>query len=116
MDRASYLLLRRLDALGPQRVADLAAALGLDGSTVTRQITRLEEDGRVRRTTHPTDARATVVTATPAGIRAMADLRQHRHERVDRLLDGWSAPEREELARVLAHLNEALERHVARTP
>jgi DNA-binding MarR family transcriptional regulator len=46
----------------------------------------------------------------------MSDLREHRKERVDRLLEGWDAAEREELARVLAHLNEALERHVARSP
>ncbi|MDQ1585226.1 MAG: hypothetical protein QOJ90_822 [Actinomycetota bacterium] len=115
MDRAAYLLLRRLDADGPQRVAELATALGLDGSTVTRQLTTLEGAGHVRRSAHPTDARATLVTATSAGRRAMDALRRHRQERIALLLDGWSPRERSELARVVGHLNEALRAHVARS-
>jgi DNA-binding MarR family transcriptional regulator len=115
MDRAAYLLLRRLDADGPQRVAELAVALGLDGSTVTRQVTTLEDAGQVRRSAHPSDARATLVTATAAGRRAMEALRRHRQERIALLLHGWSPQERSELARVVGHLNAALRAHVARS-
>lgn len=35
LDRASYLILRILDERGPAAISSLAAALGLDGSTVT---------------------------------------------------------------------------------
>jgi DNA-binding MarR family transcriptional regulator len=115
MDRAAYLLLRRLDADGPQRVAELAIALGLDGSTVTRQLTTLEDAGHIRRAAHPSDARATLVTATSSGRRAMAALRQHRQARIALLLEGWSPRERSELARVVGHLNQALQAHVARS-
>lgn len=111
MDRAAYLLLRRLDTHGPQRVADLAAALGLDGSTVTRQLAALDGRGHIRRTADPADARVTVIEATAAGLRAMQALRRHRQERIDRLFDGWSTAERAELGRVLGHLNQVLEHH-----
>ena len=111
MDRASYLLLLRLDNDGPARVAVLASALGLDGSTVTRQVAALAERGWVTRAVDPQDARATVVTATRSGLAAMNELRDYRRSRVDTLFADWSAPERAELARVLAHLNEVLERN-----
>ena len=111
MERASYLLLLRLEAEGPQRVARLASSLGLDGSTVTRQLTALDANGWVTRSPDPADARATLVAATAAGLRAMADLRDHRTGRVARLFEDWSADEQTELGRVLGHLNEVLERN-----
>jgi DNA-binding MarR family transcriptional regulator len=111
MERASYLLLLRLESDGPQRVAHLAAALGLDGSTVTRQLAALDEAGWITRSSHPDDARATLVEATPAGLAAMDDLRQFRVRRIGALLGDWSATEQAELGRVLAHLNEVLERN-----
>lgn len=115
MERAAYLLLRRLDTDGPQRVAELAATLGLDGSTVTRQLTALDRAGHIRRGAHPRDARASVVEATPAGLRAMAALRRHRQERIAAHFAGWSADERRELRDVLHRLNVVLQR-VATTP
>jgi DNA-binding MarR family transcriptional regulator len=110
MDRAAYLLLRRLDRDGPQRVADLARALGLDGSTVTRQLRALDEAGHVRRTSAPDDARASVVEITPAGRRAMQSLRKHRQERITGHFADWSRPEQEQLRDVLHRLNGVLER------
>ena len=111
MDRAAYLLLLRLETEGPSRVASLASALGLDGSTVTRQVAALEERSWVTRSTDPDDARATVVSATRAGLAAMNELRDYRRGRVTSLFADWSAAERAELARVLGHLNEVLERN-----
>jgi DNA-binding MarR family transcriptional regulator len=111
MDRASYLLLMRLETRGPQRVAGLASSLGLDGSTVTRQLAALDDRGWVRRRADPQDARATVVEATPGGLDAMEELRRYRQGRIDALFGDWSAAEQSELGRVLGHLNEVLERN-----
>ena len=111
MERASYLLLLRLESDGPQRVAHLAASLGLDGSTVTRQLTALDAAGWITRSSHPQDARATLVAATAAGLRAMDDLRRFRIGRITALFGDWSAAEQAELGRVLGHLNQVLERN-----
>jgi DNA-binding MarR family transcriptional regulator len=111
MDRASYLLLLRLEAEGPARVARLATALGLDGSTVTRQLAALDASGWIVRHTDPSDARATVVAATPAGLTAMDELRRFRQRRIESLFGDWTAAERAELGRALGHLNEVLERN-----
>jgi DNA-binding MarR family transcriptional regulator len=116
MDRASYLLLLRLEAEGAQRVAALASSLGLDGSTVTRQLAALDANGWVTRHADPADARVTLVEATAAGLAAVADLRAHRTDRVGTLFEGWSADEQAELGRVLGHLNEVLERNALRPP
>lgn len=114
MDRAAYLLLRRLDEHGPQSVAALAAGLGLDGSTVTRQLAVLDDAGHVRRSAHPDDGRVVVVEATTAGRRAMAALRAHRQGRIETLFADWSHADRDQLATVLGRLNEVL-RHAATT-
>jgi DNA-binding MarR family transcriptional regulator len=114
MDRASYLLLLRLESDGPQRVARLAAALGLDGSTVTRQVAALDAGGWVERRTDPLDARATVVEATPAGLAAMDELRRYRQGRIEVLFGDWTPAEQAELGRVLGHLNVVLERNALR--
>jgi DNA-binding MarR family transcriptional regulator len=111
MDRASYLLLLRLERDGPQRVAALASSLGLNGSTVTRQLTALDSRGWVHRSADPLDARVTVVEATGAGLTAVDDVRRFRQGRVDALFGDWSSAEQAELGRVLGHLNEVLERN-----
>jgi DNA-binding MarR family transcriptional regulator len=110
MDRAAYLLLRRLDTHGPQRVAELAAALALDGSTVTRQLAALDRAGHIRRSRHPGDARATVVAATSEGRAAMAALRQYRQQRVAGHFADWTASEQRSLNEVLHRLNGVLQR------
>src|SRR5437763_277453 len=58
MDRAAYLLLNRLDLEGPMGVKALAAGMGIDSSTVTRQVAPLVDTGLVKRTSHPEDGRA----------------------------------------------------------
>lgn len=110
MERAAYLLLRRLQTDGPQRVAELAEGLGLDGSTVTRQLGALDRAGHIRRTAHPEDARVTIVEATPAGVRAADALRRHRQERVAGHFAEWSAADQRELRDVLHRLNDVLRR------
>jgi DNA-binding MarR family transcriptional regulator len=116
MERAAYLLLRRLQASGPQRVAELAHALGLDGSTVTRQLAALDRAGHIRRTTHPDDARATVVTVTPAGRRAADALRRHRQERISGHFSDWTPADQRELNDVLHRLNDVLRKVATNQP
>jgi DNA-binding MarR family transcriptional regulator len=95
-------------------VAELAEALGLDGSTVTRQLAALDRAGHIRRTTHPHDARASVVGVTPAGRRAADALRRHRQERIAGHFADWSPADQRELNDVLHRLNDVL-RKVATT-
>lgn len=65
LDRAAYVILRHLDATGPQNVSALAARLNLDGSTVTRQVSALQRDGLIARAPDPADGRGTVISPPP---------------------------------------------------
>jgi DNA-binding MarR family transcriptional regulator len=74
----SLLVLRRLDADGPQRVTDLAAAERVAQPTMTGLICRLEADGLVRKTADPADARAVRVELTADGREQLAAVRAER--------------------------------------
>jgi DNA-binding MarR family transcriptional regulator len=108
LERAEFIILRRLVEAGPQNVGALARALLLDGSTMTRQVAVLEEKGLVERRPDPADRRAGLVAATPAGESAMAEMRDLRAGRISDYVATWTEAERRTLARLLARLNATL--------
>lgn len=62
-------LLRAVVADGPVRVSDLAGWQGVDKSTISTQVRRLEERGLVSRAPDPVDRRAVLLSATALGRR-----------------------------------------------
>jgi DNA-binding MarR family transcriptional regulator len=108
MDRAGYLLARTLDASGPATVNQLAEQLGLDGSTVTRQLTSMERRGFVVREVDPGDRRSRILALTPLGRRTMRGVRAARRDRIHEALVDWQAEDVETLGRLLDRLNHAL--------
>jgi DNA-binding MarR family transcriptional regulator len=111
LDRAAYVILRHLHEAGPQNVSALAAALHLDGSTVTRQVSAMQRDGLVARETDPRDGRGIVVSATAAGLTRMTAVRRARQELYQNILEDWSAADRRTLATLLRRLNDAIDAH-----
>jgi DNA-binding MarR family transcriptional regulator len=57
---------------GSNRVRTLARLLGVSLATASRVISALERKELVRKTTDPADARATLVSLTPAGVRVVS--------------------------------------------
>ena len=112
LDRAAYVILRHLQAAGPQNVTALADRLNLDGSTVTRQVTALERDGLAERRADPNDGRGTVIEATELGLKQVDAVAKARRALYDRLLQDWSADDRRQLADVLRHFNESAEAYM----
>ncbi len=109
MERAHYLLLLEL-LDGPRASGDLAQRLGLDHSTVTRQITAIRRLGYVRSLPNPDDGRSTLIEATEEGRRTCSEMQAVRLERLDALLEGWDTGERARFADDLHRLNGALRR------
>ncbi|WP_166850073.1 MarR family winged helix-turn-helix transcriptional regulator [Isoptericola sp. BMS4] len=105
LDRSGYLLLHALHEGGPQHVRTLAERLGLDASTVTRQVVALERAGHVRRSRDPHDGRAVVVEATEDGLDAWAAQRHRRGAMYATVLDSWSLDDRALLADLVERLN-----------
>ena len=107
MERAHYLLLGRLEE-GEKSTGEIAEALGLDHSTVVRQVAAVEELGFAERRTNPNDRRSVLVGLTKAGAVSVAAMRAARQKRLDRILADWSENERSGFARLLARFNAAL--------
>ncbi|KAA9156558.1 MarR family transcriptional regulator [Amycolatopsis acidicola] len=110
LDKASYLLMRTLDAIGPADIATLAAKLGLDPSTVGRQVTALRAHGLVERTADAQDRRRGIVSATAEGRELLAHTRVQRRERTAELLHGWHQDELHALGAMLTKYNRAVAR------
>jgi DNA-binding MarR family transcriptional regulator len=106
--RAGYLLLMTLEDAGSATIGTLAATLGLDASTVTRQIAAMEAEGLVDRAVDPHDRRCSIISPSERGRSLLHSVRTRRSARVDALLEGWSARDRRDLARLLERLNGAL--------
>jgi len=115
LDRAAYVILRRLQADGPQNVSALAAALNLDGSTVTRQVTALQKDGLIERHPDPRDGRGTVIEATTLGLRQVEAVRAARRALYGTVLRDYSGDERRQLAATLERFIGALDAHMRTT-
>jgi DNA-binding MarR family transcriptional regulator len=108
LDRAAYLLLYHLSVQGAENVNALADELGIDASTVTRQVTSLAAAGHVRRSKDPLDGRAVLVEPTQAGLDALAANRAERADLYGRALADWSRLDRALLAELLSRLNASL--------
>ncbi|MFF3841826.1 MarR family winged helix-turn-helix transcriptional regulator [Streptomyces sp. NPDC001930] len=108
MDRAAYLLLNRLDQEGPMGVKALAAGMGIDSSTVTRQVAPLVDTGLVKRTSHPEDGRAVVLQLSPRGLARLEEVRSSRRQLMVEVTEGWTPDERESFCTLLTRFNTAL--------
>jgi DNA-binding MarR family transcriptional regulator len=115
LDRAAYVILRRLQQDGPQNVSALATALNLDGSTVTRQVTALQKDGLIERRRDPRDGRGTMIEATAVGLQQVDAVREARRSLYGTVLRDYSGEERRELAATLERFTAALDAHMRTT-
>lgn len=116
MDRAAYLLLNRLDKEGPMGVKALAASMGIDSSTVTRQVAPLVDTGLVKRTSHPEDGRAVVLQLSPRGLARLDEVRTSRQSLMAELTQEWTPQEREQFCALLTRFNAALSARQAGGP
>lgn len=93
--------LAAIAAAGPVRVSEVAELMGLDLSTVSRQVSHLRRDGLVEATPDAVDGRSQRLSVTDAGT---ALLRDERHRMVDRLVERLADWDDAELAEITALL------------
>jgi DNA-binding MarR family transcriptional regulator len=108
LDRASYLLARTIEATGPISVKDLADQLGLDATTVTRQVATMESQGLTYRQAEPDDGRVSLIGLAPTGQQRMRAEQRSRRGRVRDLMAGWPKRDQVQLGRLLGRLNDAI--------
>lgn len=105
LDGADYGLLALLEDAGPLRAGDLVSRLGLDKSTVSRQVAHLVDLGLVERTADPADGRAQVLAPSAEGSTRLARIREARRTRWAADMSDWPPSDVATLAELLHRLN-----------
>jgi DNA-binding MarR family transcriptional regulator len=96
--------------LGEPDVGAIADALGLDLGYVSRLVSRLERNGRVRRTSAEDDRRRRVVTLTAAGEDLLGEVERRSNARMCALVAHLKPRERRELLIAMDAIRRLLER------
>jgi DNA-binding MarR family transcriptional regulator len=104
LDRALYPLLSRIGALGPIGTVELAAQVGRDHSTVSRQVAKLEKIGLVARSPSASDKRVRMLQPSPQGQRMIEKFVQARRGIADIHFSDWTEAEKRQLLRLLRKL------------
>ncbi|MEW2397239.1 MarR family winged helix-turn-helix transcriptional regulator [Streptomyces sp. NPDC046862] len=103
-DELSFVAYTMLSYVGtfPQPTAsDLAERYGLEKSTVSRQLSRLEEDGLLHRVAHPSRSRTKLLQLTDTGRARLARVRQYQRKGLDERLGRWPDEDVETFSRLL---------------
>lgn len=107
--------LRLLEALAsashPLSVSEIGDAIGVDQPRASRLTQQAVDLGLVRREADPDDARRTRIALTDDGAKVVRGFRGQRREHLAQALDGFTADERAELARLLSKLADAWPSH-----
>jgi DNA-binding MarR family transcriptional regulator len=90
----------------PYGMRELGDMLGLAKSSLTGLVDRTAQRGLVRREADPRDGRAVRVALTEEGARLAEEFYDEACRRIDELPSGLAAPEREQLAALLARVVE----------
>jgi DNA-binding MarR family transcriptional regulator len=104
LDRALFPLLVRVERRGPLAVGELAELCGRDYSTVSRQLSKLENLGLVTRAVDAADARVTQAQISARGRVITKALDRAREKLMTALLATWDEKDVAELARLLRRL------------
>ena len=108
LTRATFELLAVIYRYGPLRVSELVQRVGVDQSTISRQIRPLEELGLVVRSEDAADRRVVWLDATDAGMDVMRRIRRRVNRNVEAALASWSAADRETFGKLLERFRQSV--------
>lgn len=109
-------LLALLDELGPARVSALAEADHSSQPTMSTALQRLEAQGWAQRVPDPGDARASLLSLTPAGRDALEEIRRARAAVLSPTLTTLDDAEFARLREAVVALDDLLHRAARTTP
>lgn len=108
LTRATFELLAVIHRYGPLKVSELVQRVGVDQSTVSRQIRPLEELGLTVRSEDPSDRRVAWLDVTDAGRALMLRIRSRVNRNVEAALATWSAEDRETFGKLLERFRQSV--------
>jgi DNA-binding MarR family transcriptional regulator len=108
VDRAALIILSSLKENSAVRLSDLASALCLDISTVSRQAKALEDRGLLTRTDDLDDRRAVRLELAPAGRALLDEAWTRRNRWLAASLRDWTPEDRSALVALLTRFADSL--------
>jgi DNA-binding MarR family transcriptional regulator len=105
---SQFLVLRKLDALGPMSAIDLARAVDHNPGAMTRLLDRLEAMGYLRRAPHAGDRRALRIELTEAGVALSQELSACGDRIANHALRTLTPEERERFVGLLERVHASL--------
>lgn len=114
LTRPARTALLHLSEGGPLHVSDLAAAAGVDVSTMSRTLRQLGAYGFIARE-RGEDKRAVRISLTSAGEEAVAQLLAAGRTILREVLSGWSEDDRDALSRLLARFADDFSAYLRQT-
>lgn len=108
LSMVAFTVMAEVDSMPDLRAADLVARLGLDKSTLSRQLDQLIDAGLLQRQGGRPGRRGDPLSLTPAGRRRLARAGDRIRVRLAAWLDGWSDDDIEAFASLVGRLNSAL--------
>lgn len=108
LERAHYLLLTLLSESSPQSSGNLAAQLGLDSSTVTRQVKAMMNLGLLERLPDPCDRRGCLIQVTDLGLEKFEQMQLIRRDNIEKIFHDWNEKSKSELGALLEKLNNSI--------
>lgn len=98
---SAWAVMRYLSHAGPTAQADLARAVGVAGSTLTRRLEQMESDGLIDRNDDPDDGRRIIVALSERGQTLRAEQRERTNAEIERLTTGVAPADLDALWRVI---------------
>lgn len=108
IDKASMIVLYSVKEQHSARPSAIASYCGLDLSTISRHLKRLEEEGFIERRQDPLDGRAQLTNLSAYGAETLAKIDRLRRDAMETALGAWSESERDDLSAVIARLADDL--------
>ncbi len=109
LSRADIVALGVLASRGTCRPGQVAEALCVDRSVISRQLATLDQLGLIARAADPEDGRAELVSLTGAGQERLTAARDAMCAALAERLDPWDVPEIEQLIGTLSDLTQRLQ-------
>jgi DNA-binding MarR family transcriptional regulator len=103
---SDWRVLASLDGADPMSIGALARLTTMKQPTLTRVLDRLEARGQVRRISHETDRRITLIAITPAGDKLVSGLIDLAKEHEHRVLQPFGIARSNELKKTLRQMIE----------
>ena len=108
VDPSQAALLYTLKCRGAMRLGDIAEAMQLDASTVSRHVQQLGDRGFIDREPDPVDGRARIIALSRTGAATLKKSFDQRRAFLTETLADWDAADRERLRHDLTRLTASL--------